>query len=147
MLGHNHKYIFNVPFQLFFIVHFFCIIIIICLHIVIQYQVFLSNTNDLNTFLFIAYIYIYIYTNLISTSILGTRKKTHQEQEIKSISNHCPGEKEKIIDKKKEKANLIRPLEKKSRDTQSGGQKKTKNLPRILQCYNYKSAQQKWSQL
>ena len=41
---------------------------------------------------------------------------------------------------KKEKANLVRPLEKKkSRDTQSVGQKKSKNLPRILQCYNYKS--------
>ena len=31
----------------------------------------------------------------------------------KSISNHRPGEKEKIIGQKKEKVNLVRPLEKK----------------------------------
>ena len=31
---------------------------------------------------------------------------------MKGISNHFPGEKEKIIGKKKEKANLVRPLEK-----------------------------------
>ena len=46
------------------------------------------------------YIYIYIYTNLISTSIHGTREK--QKKNLpgtrgKSISNHRPGEKEKKI--------------------------------------------------
>ena len=59
--------------------------------------------------------YIYIFTNLISTSIHGTRKKQNnpgQEQEKKKISNHRPGEKEKNFgSKKKEKANLVRPLE------------------------------------
>ena len=62
-------------------------------------------------------IYIYIFTNLISTSIHGTEKKTKkknpgQEQKKKSISNHRPGEKGKILGQKKEKANLVRPLEK-----------------------------------
>ena len=43
---------------------------------------------------------IYIYINLISTSIHGTRKKkkkTPPGTREKSISNHCPGEKEKIL--------------------------------------------------
>ena len=69
---------------------------------------------------------IYIFTNLISTSIHGTRKKKRTRD--KSISNHRPGKKEKLLVKKKEKANLVRPLEKKSRDTQSVGQKKTKTF-------------------
>ena len=96
------------------------------------------------------YIYIYIFTNLISTSIHGTRKKrkkTRQEQEIKVSRITARGKKEKIIGQKERKGQP-RPIPwKKSRDTQSVGQKKTKNLPRILQCYNYKSAQHKWSQL
>ncbi len=78
------------------------------------------------------YIYIYIYTNLISTSIHGTRKnekKTRQEQEIKVSRITARG--------KKERKGQPRPTPgKKSRDMQSVGQKKTKNLPRILQCYN-----------
>ena len=43
------------------------------------------------------YIYIYIFTNLISTSIHGTRKKQKNpgEEPEKSISNHRPGKKEK----------------------------------------------------
>ena len=44
------------------------------------------------------YIYIYIFTNLISTSIHGTRKKQKKPwpgTREKSISNHGPGEKEK----------------------------------------------------
>ena len=49
------------------------------------------------------YIYIYIYTNLISTSIHGTRKKKPPGTIDKSISNHCPGEEEKIIGKKERK--------------------------------------------
>ena len=60
-------------------------------------------------------IYIYIYTNLISTRIHGTRKKEKKPlvTRDKSISNHRPGGKEKILSvKKKEKANLVRPLEK-----------------------------------
>ena len=97
------------------------------------------------------YIYIYIYsTNLISTSIHGTRKnlkKNPRGTRDKSISNHCLGEKEKIIGQKERKGQPRPTPWKKSRDTQSVGQKKTKNLPRILQCYNYKCAQLEWSQL
>ena len=61
------------------------------------------------------YIYIYIFTNVISTSIHGTRKKekkNRQEQEIR-ISRITAWGKEKILlIKKKEKTNLVRPLEK-----------------------------------
>ena len=96
-------------------------------------------------------IYIYIYTNLISTSIRGTRKKRKKKTppgtRDKSISNHRPVEKEKIIGQKERKGQPRPTPWKKSRYTQSVGQTKTKNLPRILQCYNYKSAQHKWSQL
>ncbi len=53
------------------------------------------------------YIYMYIFTILISTSIHGTRKKntkkTPPETRDKSISNHRPGEKEKIIGQKERK--------------------------------------------
>ena len=53
------------------------------------------------------YIYIYIYiTNLISTSIHGTRKytkKTPPGTRDKSISIHCPGEKRKNYRSKKKK--------------------------------------------
>ena len=93
---------------------------------------------------------IYIFTNLISTSIHGTRKKTKKAlpgTRYKSISNHRPGEKEKIIDQKERKGQPRPTPWKKSRDTQSVGQKKTKNLPQILQWYNYKSAQHKLNQL
>ena len=61
-------------------------------------------------------IYIYIFTNLISTSIHGTRKKqkkTGQEQEIKVSRITAQGKKKKNLGvKKKEKANLVRLLEK-----------------------------------
>ena len=61
------------------------------------------------------YIYIYIFTNLISTSIHGIRKtkKPWSGTRDKSTSNHRPGEKEKVFwVKKKEKASLVRLLEK-----------------------------------
>ena len=62
------------------------------------------------------YIYVYIFTNLISTSIHGTRKKkrkkSRQEQEIKVSRITARGKKKKLWVKKKEKANLVRPLEK-----------------------------------
>ena len=56
------------------------------------------------------------------------------------------GKRKNYRSKRKKRPTSSDPL-KKIRDTQSVGQKKTKNLPRILQCYNYKSAQYKWSQL
>ena len=44
---------------------------------------------------------MYIFTNLISTSIHGTRKKNRKKNSPgtrdKSISNHRPGEKEKKL--------------------------------------------------
>ena len=49
---------------------------------------------------------MYIFTNLISTSIHGTRKKkekTPPGTRDKSISNHRPGEKEKTIGQKERK--------------------------------------------
>ena len=53
------------------------------------------------------YIYIYIFTNLISTSIHGTRKKKPKKTlpgtRDKSISNHPPGEKEKYYRSKRKK--------------------------------------------
>ena len=57
------------------------------------------------------------FTNLISTSIHGTRKKnwkkkTRQEQEIKVSWITAQGKKKKLSVKKKEKANLVRLLEK-----------------------------------
>ena len=86
------------------------------------------------------YIYIYIFTNLISTSIHGTRKKQKKAwpgTRDKSISNHRPGEKEKNFwSKRKKRPTSPDPL-KKSRDTQSVVKRKPKNPPRILQCYNY----------
>ena len=61
-------------------------------------------------------LYIYIFTNLISTSIHGTRKKQQKTlpgTRDKSISNHRPEEKEKNYgSKRKKRANLVRPLEK-----------------------------------
>ena len=50
---------------------------------------------------------MYIFTNLISSSIHGTRKKKRKKNPSgttdKSISNHCLGEKEKIVGQKERK--------------------------------------------
>ena len=73
------------------------------------------------------------------------RKNPRQEQEIKVSRITARGKKKKLLVKKKENAYLVRPLEKKIKGYAVSGQKKTKHLPRILQCYNYKSAQHKWS--
>ena len=78
------------------------------------------------------YIYIYILTNLISTSSHGyqkKKKKIRQKQEIKNISNHRPGVKEKnIIGQKEKKGQPHQTTWKKLRDMQSVDQKKTKTL-------------------
>ena len=79
------------------------------------------------------YIYIYIYTNLISISIHGTRKKKtrknpRQEQEIKVSRITARGKKKKIIGQKERKGQLRPTPWKKSRDTPSVGQKKTKTF-------------------
>ncbi len=84
-------------------------------------------------FLKYIYIYIYIFTNLISTSIHGTRKKQKKTKKTppgtrdKSISNHRPGEKEKIIGQKERKGYQSSPW-KKSRDTQSVVKRKLKTF-------------------
>ena len=74
------------------------------------------------------YIYIYIYTNLISTSIHGTKKKTLPGTRDKSISNHRPGKKKKIIGQKERKGQPHPTPWKKSRDTQSGVKRKLKTF-------------------
>ena len=62
------------------------------------------------------YIYIYLFTNLISTSIYGigkNKKKPGQEREIKVPWITAQGKKKKVFRvEKKEKANLVRLLEK-----------------------------------
>ena len=60
------------------------------------------------------YIYIYIFTNLISTSIHGTRKKPSGTRD-NSISNHRPGEKKRKIyrSKRKKRPTSSDPLKKK----------------------------------
>ena len=61
-------------------------------------------------------IYIYIFINLISTSIHDTRKKNTKKPPSgtrdKSISNHCPGEKEKNIGQNERKGQPRPILEK-----------------------------------
>ena len=73
-------------------------------------------------------------------------KKTPETRD-KSISNHRPGEKRKNYRSKRKKRPTSSDPLKKIKGYLVSGQKKTKNLPRILQCYNYLSAQHKWSQL
>ena len=55
-------------------------------------------------------IYVCTYTtDLISSNIHGTRKKNPSGTRDKSISNHCPWEKETIIGKKKKRNGQPRP--------------------------------------
>ena len=66
----------------------------------------------------LVYIYIYIYIYIYSSNIYQhsryqkKKEKNPPGTRDKSISNNRPGEKEKLSVKKKEKANLIQPLEK-----------------------------------
>ena len=113
--------------------------------VAIEKGVFESRLTTVDQLNLLIYIYIYIFTNLISTSIHGTRKKTKKQKKKpwqgtrdKSISNHRPGEKEKSFLGKKERKGQPRPTPwKKSRGTQSVVKRKPKNPPRMLQCYNY----------
>ena len=70
-------------------------------------RVTLDLGRQLHFFTYIAttIAYIYIFTNLISTSIHGTRKKKKKTPGTRdnSISNHRPGEKEKNIIGQKER--------------------------------------------
>ena len=75
------------------------------------------------------HIYIYIYLLIYYLpAFTGTKKKKKKTPEFRdnNISNHCLGKKEKDCrekKKKKEKANFVTPVERKSRDMQSVGQK------------------------
>ena len=73
-----------------------------------DYSLFLLSSHT--------HIYIYIFTNQISTSIHGTRKKPTKKQKKpwpgtrdKNISNHGPEEKEKSFLGKKERKDQPRP--------------------------------------
>ena len=85
---------------------------------------------------------VYIFTNLISTSIHGTRKKqtkkTLARNKRKKYLESLPRGKKKKKMGQKERKGQPRPTPwKKSRDTQSVVKRKPKNPPLILQCYNY----------
>ena len=96
-------------------------------------------------------IYIYIYTNLLSTSIHGYQEKRKKKETSPppgtrddNISNHCPGGKRKnIIGQKKEKANFVTPVEKNQEICNQLVKRKIKTHRKLLQCYNYMSAQYK----
>ena len=103
-----------------------------------NFQGLSSNfSNNLKNWCFerLHHIYIYIFTNLISTCIHGTRKKKKKKKKKnppgtrdKSISNHRLGEKEKNFGQKERKGQPRPTPWKKSRDTKSVGQKKTKTF-------------------
>ena len=90
------------------------------------------------------YIYIYIYTNLISTSIHGTRKKQKnpgQEQEIKVSRITAQGKKKKNFgSKRKKRPTSSDPLTKIKGYAVSGQKKKTKKpsanpaMLQLLKC-------------
>ena len=91
-------YIFSHPFKYIYLSFFY-----------LQFVCLVKFYIILKPYIYI-YIYIYIFTNLISTSIHGTRKKKKKkkppETRDKSISNRCLGGKRKTLKvKKKEKAN------------------------------------------
>ena len=69
------------------------------------------------------YIYIYILNNLLNYSTYGKGKKPASNSKIK-IYNESLSRGKNIQRKKKEKANLVTLIEKKSTDMQSIGQKK-----------------------
>ena len=73
------------------------------------------------------YIYIYILTNLLSTSIHDDKEKDKKTlpkfRDNKSRITAWEKKEKKLSGEKKEKANFVTPVEKKSRDMQSVGQK------------------------
>ena len=104
-----------------------------------------SSKNRLESPLIYIYIYIYIYifTNLISTSVHGTRKnkkKTLAGTRDKSILNHRPGETEKIFRSKRKKRPTSSDPLKKIKVYAVSGQKKTKKpsanpaMLQLLKC-------------
>ena len=89
------------------------------------------------------YIYIYIFTNLISTSIHGTEKKTKKtlarNKRKKYLESPPRGKRKNFWVKKKEKATSSDPL-KKIKGYAFSGQKKTKKhsanpaMLQLLKC-------------
>ncbi len=79
----------------------------------------MTNYLSLSLYIYI-YIYIYIYTNIISNSSHRTRKKEKNPPGTrdKSISNHRPGEKKKIL-LVKQKKNVIGQKERKGQPRQT----------------------------
>ena len=100
------------------------------------------------------YTYIYIYTCLLIYYLSAfpvTRKKEKKPlgtRDKKKLEAPRGGKNKKYHRTKiKINAKSVTPVEKKSRDMQSPGQKKNKTHRKTLQCYNYKSSQHEWSQL
>ena len=79
---------------------------------VLKSEFFVFNISNIYLFT-TTYIHIYIFTNLISTSIHGTRKKKQKKPwpgtRDKNISNHRPEGKEKSFLGKKERKDQPRP--------------------------------------
>ena len=76
------------------------------------------------------------------------KKKTRQEQEIKISRITARGKKEKKYHrKKKEKVNSFAPVAKNQEICSQLVKRINKTHRKTLQCYNYKSAQNEWSQL
>ena len=82
-----------------------------------------------HTYMYIC-MYKYIFTNLISTSIHGTRKrgKNREEQAVRVSRITARGKKKKYYRSKRKKMPTSSDPLKKSRDVQSVGQKKTKTF-------------------
>ena len=87
------------------------------------------------------YIYIYIYLLIKYLPVFSVpeknTKKTLPGTTDKSISNHRRGKKEKKIGSKRKKRPTSSDPLKKIKGYAVSGQKKTKNPPRMLQCYYY----------
>ena len=77
------------------------------------------------------YIYIYIYIYILNNSPYGKKSGSDLKMKIynESLSRGKKYIGKKYILEKKEKANLVIPIEKKSRDTQLVGQKKKNHRP------------------
>ena len=84
--------------------------------------------------------YTYIYINLLTNGIYGDKEKEKKRQnsEITIYLESLLGEKEKVYrEKKKEKANLVTPIEK-NQEIRNQLVKRTKIHRKMLWCYNYK---------
>ena len=81
--------------------------------------------TEIKSYIYV-YIYIYLFTNLIFTSIHGTRKKEKKPPGTRDKSTL--NQRKNIIGQKERKGQPHQTLWKKSRDMLSLGQKKTKTF-------------------